>query len=174
MARKRSRKRRKQRRRGVAAPGPAGGPGPVASQPAATEPQRATVSRRRSPPDGPPPPPWGSFPLSELVILIGILLLIAGFFVAPPRGFVMLAAGLSLASLGGLELSVREHLAGYRSHTVLLAGAAGMAVLGTLLVLNAGPAIAAGAAAVSFGLCAWALANLFRRRSGGALFRIKG
>ena len=160
MARKRSRKRRKQRRpRSV----PAG-------QDAAQAPAPAAASAA----SGPPAPPWGNFPLSEIVIFIGVLLLIAGFFVAPPRGAVMLGAGLTLASLGGLELAVREHLAGYRSHSALLGGAAGIAVLGTLLVLKAGPAIAAAGAAVTFGFCAWGLANLFRRRSGGALFRIKG
>jgi hypothetical protein len=94
--------------------------------------------------------------------------------VGPPQGPVMLVAGLSLASLGGLELAVREHLAGYRSHTVLLAGAAGIAVLGSTLALRVPPAICAALAAVTFGLCAWLLVGLFRRRSGGELYRIKG
>ena len=34
----------------------------------------------------------------------------------------MIAAGVALASLAGLELSIREHLAGYRSHSTVLAG----------------------------------------------------
>ena len=42
----------------------------------------------------------------------------------------MLGVGLVLGSLAGLELSVREHFAGYRSHTLLLAAAVGVATLG--------------------------------------------
>jgi hypothetical protein len=109
------------------------------------------------------------------VIFVGIVLLIAGFFVAPPRGAVMLGAGLTLASLGGLELAVREHFAGYRSHTSLMAGAVGIAVLGGLLALTKiSPAICVGAAVIAFGLSAWLFALRFRARSGGALFRFKG
>ena len=33
-----------------------------------------------------PPAPWGRFPLVELVILLGLGLLIAGFFVQGARG----------------------------------------------------------------------------------------
>jgi hypothetical protein len=123
-----------------------------------------------------PPAPWGSFPLSEIVILIAIVLLVAGFFVEAPRGPVMIAAGLALGSLAGLELSLREHLAGYRSHTLLLAGAVGVAVFGALFVLDPDQIptlvwLAMGL--VAFGLAAWGLAGLFRRRSGGALFKTK-
>ena len=37
----------------------------------------------------------------------------------------MIAVGLALGALAGMELSIREHFAGYRSHTLLLSGAAG-------------------------------------------------
>src|SRR3954449_8784068 len=84
--------------------------------------QRGRAARRRAGGD-PPPALWGEFPLSEIVVFIGILLLIAGFFVPPPQGFVMIAVGLGLGSLAVLELSVREHLAGYRSHTLVLSAA---------------------------------------------------
>ena len=46
----------------------------------------------------------------------------------------MIGTGLVLGSLAGLELSAREHFAGYRSHTLLLAGAVGMLVFGGLFV----------------------------------------
>ena len=173
--RKRSRKRRKQPRHGAAATEePAGSPESDAGPAAATvgDDQRVGTARRAGK-DGPPPPPWGAFPLSELVIFIGIVLLVAGFFIGPPRGTVALVVGLALASLGGLELAVREHFAGYRSHTALISGAAGVAVLATLLAVRAGPAIAAAAALVVFGLCAWLLLGVFRRRSGGELYRVR-
>jgi len=103
------------------------------------------------------------------------VLLFAGFFVEPPRGPVMIGAGLVLGSLAGLELSAREHFAGYRSHTLLLAGAAGVAVLaGSLALTKINPLICVAAAAAVLGLSAWRLAGAFRKRSGGALFRVKG
>lgn len=123
-----------------------------------------------------PPAPWGSFPLSELVILIGIVLLAAGFFTSPPRGTVMLATGLVLASLGGLELAVREHFAGYKSHTLVLAGAIGVAVVAGMFAFapsGVSPGLRVGAGLLAFALAAWAFALAFRRRSGGALFRFR-
>ena len=45
------------------------------------------------------------------------------------QGDVRFIAGLALASLGGLELAVREHLAGYRSHSSLIAGVAAFVVV---------------------------------------------
>jgi hypothetical protein len=87
----------------------------------------------------------------------------------------MIGTSLLIGSLAGLELSVREHLAGYRSHTLLIAGFASLAVTIGFFALTSLPLAAclvAGAAV--FGLCAWQLAGLFRRRSGGALFKIKG
>jgi hypothetical protein len=169
------RQRRKRRRRlehGDAAPAR---PAPPATVPV-DDAQRAAAARRRSAPGKPPPAPWGSFPLSELVVLIALIMLLGGFFVAPPRGAVMIGAGLALGSLAGLELALREHLAGYRSHTLLLGGAVGMLVFGALFIGVSGlsPAICAAAGALSFAGAAWLFASLFRRRSGGSLFRVRG
>ena len=36
-------------------------------------------------------------------------------------GRTLLALGFALGALGGLDTSVREHFAGYRSHTLVLA-----------------------------------------------------
>ena len=165
------RQRRKRRRRVDGASGGSAPPDPPSQNPAPAV--EATPSPRHT--DGPPPAPWGSFPLSELVVVVAIVFLVAGFFVAPPRGAVMIGAGLVLGSLAGLELAVREHFAGYRSHTLLLAGAIGVAVVAALYVSGAavaGLALLAGIAA--FGAFGWLFASAFRRRSGGALFRFKG
>jgi hypothetical protein len=133
--------------------------------------RRAATARGKASP-GPPPAPWGSFPLSEIVIVVALVLVLAGFFVAPPRGAVMLGTGLVLGSLAGLELAIREHFSGYRSHTLVLAGAIGVVVLvGMLTLTKVHAGICFGAAAVAFGLGAWLFANAFRSRSGGALFR---
>jgi hypothetical protein len=155
------RQRRKRRRRGSAAQAPA--PAPAAPAPA----------RRR--PDDRPQAPWGDFPLSEIVVFVGIVLLVAGFFVKPPQGVVMIAVGLALGSLAGLELSIREHFAGYRSHNLLLSAAVGVPVFGVLfLATTISPAICVAAGLLAFGGAAWLFASAFRRRSGGALFRLRG
>ena len=61
------------------------------------------------------------------------MLFVAGFSSSTAtRGTALLVTGLALGSLAGLELSIREHFAGYRSHTLLLAGAAGVATLALL------------------------------------------
>jgi hypothetical protein len=141
-------------------------------QPVQSPQRRSRVPRstRSANPTGRPPALWGDFPLSEIVVFVGILLLIAGFFVAPPQGFVMIAVGLVLGSLAGLELSIREHFAGYRSHTLLLAAAIGV----PLFVTDTPPLICVAAGAVAFGGSAWLFAQAFQRRSGGALFRLRG
>src|SRR4051812_2015490 len=72
-----------------------------------------------------PPAPWGSFPLVEIVVLIALILLVASFFVGGSRRGPMLLGGLALGSLAGLELSIREHFGGFRSHSALLAGGGG-------------------------------------------------
>jgi hypothetical protein len=139
----------------------------------APQPAPAAPPRRKS--DDRPVAPWGDFPLTEIVIFIGILLLIAGFFIPPPQGFVMIAVGLGLGSLAGLELSIREHFAAYRSHTLLLSAAVGVPVFGALFVATKlSPAICAIAGLVAFGGAAWLLTSAFRRRSGGALYRLRG
>lgn len=180
MANKRSRKRRKERRQGIASSAPAthaGAPATGAAQPegASIQPERRASAARRTPgDDGPPAPPWGSFPLSELVVLVGLVMLIAGFFVGPPRGGLLLGTGLVLGSLAGLELAVREHYSGYRSHSLLLGGAVGMAVVALVLLVVKGPPVAAAAAGViTTAAAAYLFASAFRRRSGGELFKIR-
>ena len=123
--------------------------------------------------DDRPPAPWGNFPLSELVILLGIGLMTWGFLSWSGPGHLRFGAGLALASLGGLELALREHLAGYRSHSSLLAGAAALIAV-SVLALGPGPHLAwalTAIAAVVFGLAFYGLRALFKRRSGGLGFR---
>lgn len=86
-----------------------------------------------------------------------------------------IAVGVALAGLGGLEVSIREHLAGYRSHTTLLAGAA--FILTTGLVLYFGDqilAVALGCGAVSFVVAFYLARRAFQRASGGLSYRIGG
>jgi hypothetical protein len=141
-------------------------------QGSASSPARASRSARRR--AGTPDRPaalWGDFPLSELVVLVALILLVVGFITGAA---VTLGVGLGLGALAGVELAAREHFAGYRSHNVLLAGAAGMTVFGLLFVLTPlSPAACIAAGAVVFGGSAWLLVGAFRRRTGGASYRLK-
>jgi hypothetical protein len=150
---------------------------------------RATRERSREPANRPrskprpgrrpsaedrPAPLWGAFPLTELVTLAGIVLMVWGFLSDPgTSGNSKIAAGLAIASLAGLELAIREHVSGFRSHTTLLSGA--VAIL-TIVVLGLG----AGLETLGILLVAGALAflgaflglrQLFKQRSGGLSFR---
>jgi hypothetical protein len=120
-----------------------------------------------------PPAPWGEFPLSELVILLGIVLMGWGLLSWDSSGNVRFGAGLAVASLGGLELSVREHLAGFRSHTSLLSGAAAFAVV-SILAVGPGPHVLGALVIIGafvFAAAFYGLRQLFKRRSGGPGFR---
>ncbi len=121
---------------------------------------------------GRPAAPWGSFPLSELVILLGIVLIVWGAL-RGDGGEEMLVSGLVIASLGGGELALREHLGGYRSHSSLLAGLAAFITV-TVAALGFGPVKLWVLVVVGGGVFAgtfYAMRELFKRRSGGLTFR---
>lgn len=129
------------------------------------------MSERRKADDR-PPAPWGSFPLAELTVLAGIVALVVGIATKSPTG---IGVGVVLAALGGLEVSAREHFAGYRSHTTLLAGTAFVVVTGALfylagLILAICLAVGAAAFAASF----YALRRAFQKASGGLSFKAGG
>ena len=55
-------------------------------------------------------------------MLIGIVCIAIGFFSRDSTlGRTVLGLGFALAALGGLDTSAREHWAGFRSHTLVLA-----------------------------------------------------
>jgi hypothetical protein len=142
---------------------------------APAEKQPATAPRpapRVATPGDRPPAPWGNFPLAELVILGGIVSLIVGIVGQHPTA---LGLGVALAGLGGLEVAIREHFAGYRSHTTLLAGAVFVFTVGGLFYL-AGQvlAVALAAGAVVFAIVFYLARRAFQRASGGLSFRVGG
>ncbi len=85
----------------------------------------------------------------------------------------MLVAGMVLASLAGLETALREHLAGFRSHSTLLAAAPAVLVAGGCYFAQAPWPVLVLAAALAFGAGFVAWRNAFRRRSGGLSFKIR-
>jgi uncharacterized membrane protein len=132
----------------------------------AKQPKRVTAADER------PPAPWGKFPLAELVILAGIVALVVGVV---GSNQMLIGVGVVLAGLGGLEVAVREHFAGYRSHTTLLAGFP--AVVVAVALFYAGDQIIAvclAAGAAIFAVAFYLARRAFQRASGGLSFRIGG
>lgn len=160
----------------------AGGPGDEAgASPAGapTPPPRAAARRPPAPPtrrarlEDAPPAPWSPFPLVELTILFGIVLIVLGFVGVADRRALLLVCGFALVTLASLELSLREHFSGYRSHSALLAGAAAVIVdvplfFWTRLAQEILLAVGVAVFAASF----FALRAAFRRRTGGIGFRV--
>ena len=81
-----------------------------------------------------PPPPWHPLPLSELLILFGAIGTVVGFSRGISNGGAALFVGLAAVVIGTVEVMLREHLSGYRSHTLILA-ALPVIVLDAVLVL---------------------------------------
>jgi hypothetical protein len=106
------------------------------------------------------------------VILAGIVCLLVGVVGGHEMA---IGVGVVLAGLGGMEVAIREHFAGYRSHSTLLAGFA--FVLTTGLVYYVGHtilAVALGVGAVAFAIAFYLARRAFQRASGGLSFRIGG
>ena len=82
--------------------------------------------------DEAPQAPWHPLPVTEGAILAGLVLFVAAFFVGQDARPVLLFGGLGIVSVAALELAIREHFAGYRSHTLLLAAMVGLAAAAPL------------------------------------------
>ena len=110
-------------------------------------------------------------PLVELAILSGLILIVAGFITGGTPGGVLVTGGIALVALASLELAIREHLSGYRSHSALLAGAAAVLVIG-LGALAGLPRIGILLVAAVVGIAAFAaLRGRFQRKAGGLSWR---
>jgi hypothetical protein len=68
-----------------------------------------------------PQAPWHPLPLSELLILVGAIGTVVGLDKGISHGGPPLFAGLAAVIIGTIEVTLREHLSGYRSHTMILA-----------------------------------------------------
>ncbi|MBE2318230.1 hypothetical protein DVA67_019770 [Solirubrobacter sp. CPCC 204708] len=111
--------------------------------------------------------PWHPFPLVELCVLAGIVCIVLGLFRTEDQGGrILLTLGLVLGSLGGLDTSMREHFAGYRSHTLVLAAfpavaTAALSAFAGLWLVAVVPLMLA-----VFALAFLALKRLWRRKTG--------
>jgi hypothetical protein len=141
-------------------------PAPPAGAPA---PPRAP--RRRARLDEAPKAPWHPVPLVELAVLAGIVFLVLGLLSSGDERPILVFGGLGLVSVAALELAIREHLAGYRSHSTLLACAAAVACAVPLwftpLPQEVLLVVALAVGAVAFR----ALRRVFERRAGGLTWK---
>ena len=145
----------------------AAGIAPASPTPPPATPRPAPLSDER------PKAPWHPFPLVELCVLVGLVLIVLGAVIgiSTDRGRIALLCGLLLASLGGLDTALREHFNGYRSHSSLLAGLPGVLAAAALFFASAPWIAVAVGAALVFALAFWGFRTAFRRRSGGLSFR---
>jgi lysylphosphatidylglycerol synthetase-like protein (DUF2156 family) len=130
------------------------------------------AARGRPSRDELPPAPWGRAPLAELAILAGIVCLAVGVIGGHQT---LIGVGVGLAAVGGMEVAIREHFAGFRSHTTLFAGFVFVVVVGVLFYA-AGMilAYALPIGAVCFAVAFFLARRAFQRASGGLSFRIGG
>lgn len=98
--------RRKRKSRSV------GEPAPLPPEPLSSPAASAAPGER-------PQPPWYPLPLSELLILAGAIGAAVGFSRGAVAGHLVLA-GVAAVALGTIEVTLREHRSGFRSHTLLL------------------------------------------------------
>jgi len=144
------RRSRKRGADGVVAPAP-----PVARRRG----RRPTLDER-------PKAPWHPVPLVELCVFIGLVLFVLGILDwESDRGRVLLVCGMALGSLGGLDTVLREHFAGYRSHSTALAALPAVLLAGVLYFAGAPWAAIVVLAPAAFAGAFWLLARAYRRRA---------
>jgi hypothetical protein len=85
----------------------------AAAEPAPRHPSRLEVRDGVRRPDA----VWAPFPLTEIGMGVGLVLFVVGFAGAPA----VLLAGVGVLVVVVAELCLREHFAGFRSHSILLA-----------------------------------------------------
>jgi hypothetical protein len=143
---------------------------PASPPPVVREPAPLPTAARRRRRDDAPRPPWGSFPLVELCALSGIVLGVWGLLA---HNGVLLTGAAFLGSVAGLEVALREHLGGFRSHTLVLTGTVTVATLALLLLagVTRGTVLVVGPAMLVVGFVGFR--ELFKRRSGGAGMRVR-
>src|SRR5215217_1695365 len=155
---------RRSRKRGNAVPAPA-----------------AARAQGRAGPDAPrrrggrplieerPKPPWHPVPLVELSVLVGIVLLVLGAInLQSDRGKLLLVLGMGLGSLGGLDTALREHLAGYRSHTTVIAALPAVTVAAVAYFAGVPWPVVVIAAAAAFAGMFWWMRRVYMRRASRA------
>ena len=164
MSKTRAKKKQRQRSRSAARDAPRAAA--RAEAPARPPPSRLEVRDGVRRPDA----IWAPFPLTEIGMGVGIVLFLLGFAGSPA----LLLAGVGVLVVVVAELCLREHFAGFRSHSILLGMLPvttvhlGVVVLGD--VTWRGPLALAIDLAIA-GALAWWLQQRFRVAQGRARLR---
>jgi hypothetical protein len=148
--------------------------GPVRAPEAApaAPPRRGTRPRSRfdrivERADARPKPPWHPVPLVELSVLAGIVLIVIGLINREDQqGRLAIVLGVALASLAGLDTAAREHFAGFRSHSSLLAAVPTIVTAILLGLLGVTVPVVLPAAVLVFAIAFFAFRASFKRRTG--------
>ena len=140
-------------------------PEPLPARPAPSTPR--PKARREDAPQA----PWHPFPLVELAIFCGLALVIAAFVIGGDARPVLLLGGLLLVSVASLELAIREHFAGYKSHSTLLAAVTGLGVAAPLWWTPLRQEVLIAVFVIVAVVAFRALRTTFARRSGGLSWR---
>ena len=148
----------------------------AASPDAPVSPARQDVHERprarKAPLEEAPRPPWYPVPLTEICIFLGLIVLGVAILRGGGSRGILLAFGLALVFLATLELALREHFAGFRSHTALLAGLCAMlAAVPVAVFLKPSKAVVLVVAGVVFFAAFMLFRDQFRRRAGGMSWR---
>lgn len=109
-----------------------------------------------------PPGIFGGLPISEFAILAGLIALVVGSI---DRGGSAIDVGIVLMALGVTEVTAREHLSGYRSHTTLLAFMPAVIVEAIYALVIGAPSqriLLLAPVIPVFGICYWLLRRQFR------------
>jgi len=137
------------------------------------QPAPLPTAARRSRRDAAPRAPWGSFPLIELCALAALVLGAWGILRGGHGGLVLVFAAMLLGSVAGLEVAIREHFGGYRSHTLVLSGVVAIATMAILFFVDASRTLLIVGAAAGLLVGVPLFRGLFKRRSGGVGVKVR-
>lgn len=131
---------------------------------AATESERQSETARRPGATAGERPQglFGPVPVSEIMILAGIVALLVGYFESSVPAIV---TGAVVCVLGVTEVTAREHFSGFRSHSTLLAAIPAVVVEAAYALVIGPPAqrfLLLAPAVVVFGVCFWLLRRRFQ------------
>ena len=159
-----SKKRRKRKpRQRVVAPAPAAEPAPPVKR------HRGLAAAA----DDRPPAPWGSFPLVEIAVLVGIVMLLIGLIGGGDRGPLLIGIGLGPRRPGRARACDPRALR--RLSLALDAAWPGSRPIAVLALLfytgpdSLAPLARVGIAAAVFAVSVYGLATMFRRKAGVAI-----
>ena len=115
-----------------------------------------------------PPAPWGSAPLAELATFAGLVLFVVG---AVTSSIAVIGVAFVLIALPAIELVIREHFAGFRSHSLMIAGLMTAVAVAVGVAIGVAHSLLVAIGVAILGTVFVLMRRLFMRRTGGMGFR---